>query len=59
MKGEGNDTVLGRFEPERFSDAINNLPIVQDVILDGIVDEMRTAEGKEKVEAAVNQLRSV
>ena len=38
-------TAMGRFEPERFSDAINNLPMVQDVVLDGIIDEMETEEG--------------
>ena len=38
-------TAMGRFEPERFSDAINNLPVVQNVVLDGIMDEMETEEG--------------
>ena len=38
-------TAMGRFEPERFSDVINNLPVVQNVVLDGIIDEMETEEG--------------
>ena len=46
VKREGIQTVLGRFEPERFSDAINNLPAVQDAVLDGIMDEMETEEGR-------------
>lgn len=48
VKEEGNQTKLGRFEPESFSDAINNLPAVQDVVLDGIMDEMKTEEGKKQ-----------
>ena len=39
-------TAMGRFDAERFSDAISNLPVVQDVVLDGIMDEMETEEGK-------------
>ena len=46
VKGEGVQTVLGRFEPERFSDAINNLAVVQDAVIDEIIDEMETEEGR-------------
>lgn len=42
IKQKGDGTAMGRFEPERFSDAINNLPAVQDAVLDGIMDEMQT-----------------
>ena len=47
-KREGDQTVLGRFEPEQFSEAINNLPVVQDAVLDEIMNEMET-EGHDGV----------
>merc|ERR1712228_378420 len=46
VKGEGNQTILGRFEPESFSDAINNLPVVQEEVIDDIVEEMKTESDK-------------
>ena len=47
-KGKGDLTAMGRFEPERFSDAMDNLPAVQDAVIEGIMNEMETDEGKNK-----------
>ena len=59
VKGDGNQTFLGRFDAESFRDAMNNLPIVQDVVIDGIMDEMKTAEGRKKDSETVNQLFNI
>ena len=48
-------TAMGRFEPERFSDAINNLPVVQDAVVDGLMDEMDTEEGIDKDSEEIKQ----
>ena len=47
-KGKRDLTAMGRFEPERFSDALDNLPAVQDAVIEGIVNEMETDEGGNK-----------
>ena len=40
VEQSNNQTILGRFEPERFSDAMDNLPAVHDAVLDEIIYEM-------------------
>ena len=54
IRKKSDATAMGRFEPERFSDAIHNLPAVQDAVLDGIIDEMETEEGRNNNSETVN-----
>ena len=50
VKGEGNHTILGRFDVESFSDVMVNLPAVQDAVIDGIMNEMETEHKKKHVD---------
>ena len=54
---EGVDTV-GRWNPERFDEMLDNAEMVQEVIVDGIIGEMET-EGMEKAEEEQDVLDSI
>ena len=43
IKTEGDETIVARFEPEKFSDLLNKSQMVQNVIVDDIINDLQTA----------------
>ena len=43
IQTEGDETIVARFEPEKFSDLLDNSQMVQNVIVDDIINDLQTA----------------